>query len=442
MYKTQQELKDRPFTLLVIIAIFSLILVLNILTLYCGDDYVYRFVYQKPVPTDNSQIINTLLIPQSQINHYFNWNGRFVAHTIVQFFMQFNNKLIFDVFNSVAFIGLIVLMNLIVRTITGKKLNAFLLMVTFVYLWYFIPDFGQTVLWISGSGNYLWTSLIYLGFILFCLKEDKSNKLAIIVSLLLGFLAGATNENSGPTAILIASAILVYRLLKYKQLDYVVGAGIMSAISGFALMIQSPGSLHRAHVATDENFLLNNFLSINKMMLHQFWIIYLIMATLFIAGLLSKKIDRQSLMFIGMFTLAHLASIYSMALSPVVPKRTFFGGAVFLGIVLMILAFNVFENFDVDYLIMFGVGLGMIFLFSYHQVHSDISTTNQEVHNQYKIIRHSKAKNMDIARVPMISEPETSYNAYKGTAQIHKESYDWMNIWMAKHFGINRIEGY
>ncbi|MQS52647.1 DUF3329 domain-containing protein [Companilactobacillus mishanensis] len=415
---------------------------LNILTLYCGDDYVYRFVYQKPVPTDNSQIINTLLIPQSQINHYFNWNGRFVAHTIVQFFMQFNNKLIFDVFNSVAFIGLIVLMSLIVRTITGKKLNAFLLMVTFVYLWYFIPDFGQTVLWLSGSGNYLWTSLIYLGFILFCLKRDKSNKLSIVIAVILGFLAGATNENSGPTAILIATAILAFRLLKYKQLDYFVGAGIMSAVSGFMLMLRSPGSLHRAHVETNWDFLINNFISINKMMIQHFWLVYVLVTMLLIAGLLTKKMDRQSLVFIGIFTLGHLASIYSMALSPDFPKRTFFGGAVFLGIVLMILAFNVFDNVDMDYLILFGVGLGMIFLFSYHQVHSDLSTTHQEVHNQYQIIRQSKAKNKDVAKIPMISEPETSYNAYKGTAQIQKESYDWMNIWMAKHFGINQIEGY
>ncbi len=31
------------------------------------------------------------------------WNGRFVAHSLVQFFMQFD-KPIFDIFNSIAFI--------------------------------------------------------------------------------------------------------------------------------------------------------------------------------------------------------------------------------------------------------------------------------------------------------------------------------------------------
>lgn len=88
-------------------------LLLNLKTLYVADDYVYRFVYQSPTPTDviHPERINTFLIPHSMWNHYLLWNGRFVAHSIVQYFMQFNSKVPFDICSSLIYVLLILLMN-------------------------------------------------------------------------------------------------------------------------------------------------------------------------------------------------------------------------------------------------------------------------------------------------------------------------------------------
>ncbi|EOD8949837.1 DUF6056 family protein, partial [Enterobacter hormaechei] len=96
-------IKENILSLVVICTVFILIYSLNHMTLYVADDFVYRFVYQTN-PSPSAVPINGIIsILYSQIRHYEIWNGRFVAHSLVQFFMQFD-KSIFDIFNTIAFI--------------------------------------------------------------------------------------------------------------------------------------------------------------------------------------------------------------------------------------------------------------------------------------------------------------------------------------------------
>lgn len=83
--------RNRYFCFLGLSAIFALLIFhLNRLTLFTSDDYTYHFVYQGYLPTAHPKRINGLFsIVKSQINHWQLWNGRFVAHSIVQFFLQF-----------------------------------------------------------------------------------------------------------------------------------------------------------------------------------------------------------------------------------------------------------------------------------------------------------------------------------------------------------------
>ncbi len=99
--------RNRYFWFLGLSAIFALLIFhLNRLTLFTSDDYTYHFVYQGYLPTAHPKRINGLFsIVKSQINHWQLWNGRFVAHSIVQFFLQFK-KVYFDVFNTLAYLTL------------------------------------------------------------------------------------------------------------------------------------------------------------------------------------------------------------------------------------------------------------------------------------------------------------------------------------------------
>lgn len=93
------------------------------------------------------------------------WNGRFIAQGLVQLFMQFPKE-IFNIANTIAFIAVGLLINLLVRR-RIRDVNPIYLLLTYCAMFYFLPDFGRAVLWLSGSFNYLWIPLIYLGYFWF-----------------------------------------------------------------------------------------------------------------------------------------------------------------------------------------------------------------------------------------------------------------------------------
>lgn len=150
------------------------------------------------MPNDDSERIHGFFsIIKSQINHWKLWNGRFVAHFIVQFWLQFN-KIYFDIFNSLAYIIVLLLTLSISKVKEVERIQPVTCLLLFIFFWFNLPEIGKSVLWVSGSGNYLWTSIIYLSYFYVILQITGKNisKLSILGIILLGFLAGACNENS------------------------------------------------------------------------------------------------------------------------------------------------------------------------------------------------------------------------------------------------------
>lgn len=88
---------------------------LNQITGYAGDDFLYHFLYHGEWPTKHiSAIHNVFEWIQSVINQTQMWNGRFIAQGLVQLFMQFPKE-IFNIANTIAFIAVGLLINLLVR---------------------------------------------------------------------------------------------------------------------------------------------------------------------------------------------------------------------------------------------------------------------------------------------------------------------------------------
>lgn len=84
---------------------------LNQITGYAGDDFLYHFLYHGECI---SAIHNVFEWIQSVINQTQMWNGRFIAQGLVQLFMQFPKE-IFNIANTIAFIAVGLLINLLVR---------------------------------------------------------------------------------------------------------------------------------------------------------------------------------------------------------------------------------------------------------------------------------------------------------------------------------------
>ncbi|MCE2137575.1 transporter, partial [Streptococcus thermophilus] len=163
--------------LLVCLVVVTLIYLLNHFTLYTSDDFVYRFIYKEPFPSANEQPVRSLFdLITSQMNHWKVWNGRFTGHSIVQIFMQYNKE-VFNVFNSSVFLSLGILIDSLSFEIVSnkhRKHQVLYLAIIFLILWWFLPEIGKTVLWISGSGNYLWTAVLDLLWLKVVLRRNQS----------------------------------------------------------------------------------------------------------------------------------------------------------------------------------------------------------------------------------------------------------------------------
>ena len=435
--------RRNKWSLIILLTIFIFVLILNLKTLYIADDYVYHFFYQTSSPTEiaHQSRISTLLIPASMWNHYFLWNGRFVSHSIVQFFMQFDTKIPFDICNSLIFVVLIMMMDRFASKLSNKKAQAFVLPLIFAFTWFYLPFFGQSVLWVSGAGNYLWMSVIYLGFIMYNLKFREASLQTFVGAGIIGFLAGASNENSGPAAILIVLLFILKNFIKTHKISSVNLVSVLCGGIGFLLMLLSPGSQKRGTMNRTWSVIHKNFENIYNLTFDNWKWLYLMVIVLTIAGIVLKKLSIDSCWAIVFFMMGHFAAVYAMALSPEEPQRTFFGGVIFLGIALFIPVYALFSEVK---LVLPILSILAVFLFvrSYLPAYQDINQSYQVNKMQYQKILTAKKEGKNSAHVPILPVAKSTYNATYQTFTLDEPSDQLMNLWVAKYFDIEKVYGY
>lgn len=429
--------KEKYITLIILVVSYTLLFVLNQLTYFTSDDYAYHYIYKGHMPTTNPERIHGIkTIIESQINHYSLWNGRYLAHSIVQFFLQFD-KTIFNIFNSIAFLILVYFIYSIINSVSYIKKSNGLLIQIILLLWLILPSFGQTVLWVSGSGNYLWASLFYTGFLLFCIKNMDDSFFIIFCSVIIGFLSGVTNENSGPATILMVICIFILNIIIEKKVRIYQITGALSGIVGFISMMSSKGSLKRGHVDLSFEFLVTNFKDIFKISLTHFIFIYILILILILILSLSKQINFKDGIFLFILFIGHFSSIYSLIIISYKPLRVLFGSSIFLVIITAYLLNRLANIKWVQYTI--SLGLILLSAVTYNDAIKDISTTHTQVMEQVSILKNA-TPNQDVT-VYMITFPTTTYNAYNETANLTDNKNAWFNQWMATYFNVKSITG-
>ena len=164
----EKSLKSIFFILVVIF--FALILLLNLIYPLYADDWAYAFIYGSKTP---QKIKGLSDIIDSQYYHYFRHGGRTIVHIIAQLLLLTKGYWA-DIINSVAYIIFAYLIYKICNI--NRKINPSLFFFINILIWFFQPGFAQSVLWITGSANYLWGTLIITAFIyFFCLSFLKEN---------------------------------------------------------------------------------------------------------------------------------------------------------------------------------------------------------------------------------------------------------------------------
>ncbi|MCL2441297.1 MAG: DUF6056 family protein [Treponema sp.] len=435
------------------VGIILLFFLFNVYTPLIADDYSY------------SKGINSVTdIIESQYEHYFNWGGRSIAHFFAQLLLLIG-KPVFNAVNTLIYCAFIFL---VYFHITGslKNFKPLLYIIINITFWYITPAWGQNFLWLTGTCNYLWTTTIILLFLVpFRINYDNNDfKLNALLSglfLFVGILAGWSNENSGAAVLFLLLAYFIIKKINKSKFYLFEILGLIGFLIGFILLIAAPGNYVRLEVIHEINnksqpfiiLLLMRFIDATEMFF--MYGIFIIITIIFLAlDIYSQKKESYTFTFFGItcthlkqkklhlfsyfYTLAAVAGIYSMILSPSFPRRAFFIVTVFSVISL----FHIFSQRELKIpkktLIVFSVL--MLTLFSYSLVNPTrgILGVYLRWHERIEYIYSEKNNgNLDI-EVPLIPS-RNKYNALDRLSDISGNSEHWPNNDIAEYYGINSI---
>lgn len=412
---------------------------LNRITGYTGDDYLYHFVYYGEWPTKHLRAIHNLGDwIQSTINQAQLWNGRFVAQSLVQLFMQFP-KSVFNVANTLIFMVVGLMINLLVQR-RSTTLHPLTLLTTYCAMFYFLPDFGRAVLWLSGSFNYLWMAVIYLGYFWFLRwqyvpsKPSANFDLGII---LLAFLVGVTNENIAPVMIILT--YFYYVQSKDDHFRKYVYPCMFSITAGFVILIT-----HNNGEAAAEDGQRFQFAKISKQFIHFDGLLLLV--AVFLTIIIAKRHrqdDHQNLQAICALIGGSLLSIGALLLSPQVPPRTYFGSVLFLITACLIGLRTVLQGKNKAWMVMTCCAIVMSGVAGqrYVAVYPQLLSNYARFYTVQQAVQKAHQQHQKVIQVPGMN-PACSYSAYYQTAYLlpgSVQNLPWENTWMAKYYGLKAV---
>lgn len=428
--------------ILVLISAYVIMAVLNFLTPLIADDIEYMY---------KTSSFSSIL--HDEYTQYMTWTGRSVVHIIARLFLLMP-KTVFNLVNPLIY----VLLTLLIYKMTTKDNTTFYSFKYFlinVFLWLFVPAFGQTILWETGAANYLWGGIIVVSFLfLYHRYYEKEQELSFnpivnsILLLILGILAGWCNENTSGGMILIVLGYLYFYYQKKKPLRLWMFTGLLGAIFGLFMMVTAPGNAVRATYFARSQWslprkLYSGFFSITKTLYENSFALFVLMAVLIVLGIFFSK-HKEWLRLSYIYLFAGIATIDVLSLSPAGLDwgRSFFGGVLFI---IMAMAFEwpdkVLKSTQGAF---YGVISGVLitqFLFTFALGVNDIALSYREINQQYHYVREQKKQgNLNPVIANFTIYNQTGHTAYSGgLSHVKTDITKQVNRANAKYFGLESI---
>ncbi|MDQ0194125.1 DUF3329 domain-containing protein [Paenibacillus wynnii] len=441
--------------------LFAYMASINYLIPLFADDFNYSFMWDK-----SKRIENLMDVIRSQYMHYFEWGGRTVAHTLGQILLM-SDKWVIALSNSLMFVLLI---TLIFWHSQGKRPGAhsgvLMLMVIF-FCWTSLPSFGTTAVWLIGSVNYLWMSVIILLFLLpyrlqmLGKNSFRDHTISRAGMLLLGGLAGWTNENTAITALVLTFIMLTY-FYKVRRLYIWMLTGFGGAIIGCLFLLLAPGNRVRAEglqTSADASFFLTHIkmplLTTFHIMMYQLpmWILLAIIVSFVLHQLVSKRYAfaemKRDIGIELMYSLLMIClSVFNnliMFASPMFPLRAGFGSTVFLIIgVMSFLKLDRIGNYFSTQLKVISIPVSLILVISMGLVMTQYMKLWNEDHDRLQIVADNKRADVqNVVVEPYSIKASSPYQDYFGhvfVADIGKETGVWPNTIYAKYLELDSIK--
>lgn len=227
------------------------------------DDYAYAFIWDgahggnleamqfgSPEIESRQRVDSINDIIRSMESHYLTWGGRIFAHAIAQFFIWIG-KPAFDVANTIMFVFL--LLTIINLAYTWLKISRKALIWIFLSLNLFAACSLTSMIWLTGSCNYMWMSFFQLFFVTPYVKALRSREagnspLNVALMILLGLMAGWSNE-AGSLATVCLTIFLVGMCKAQGVFRSWMIAGLAALMTGCVFMMFAPGNFARLEFA-------------------------------------------------------------------------------------------------------------------------------------------------------------------------------------------------
>lgn len=435
---------------ILILFFFSLVFLLNLTYPLYADDWGYTFMTGSELTQKISGFDDILY---SQYNHYFEHGGRTVVHIIAETLLLIGGKTC-DFLNGLAYILFVWFIYRIANI--NKDINVSLFFMINIFIWFFQPAFSQTILWITGSANYLWGSLVIISFLFVYVKQfmnpiqESPSPFKLPLMFLFGILAGWTSENAAFGMIIILLLIIIYLKKKNNKIFYWMIGGLLGVLIGYIFMIVAPGNFVRYDQSLDQLplgrqssglfFYLTRLLPVigdfYKFAFPLLFIyIFCIITYFYFTSNINSKVVYLSLIFL----IGAIVSDLIMVASPEFPPRAWFGIITYMIVAIGILYANI--DADNDYIfkikLLICIFTGISFILSFQRGYKDLYKINKIFVEREQIIDQQKDKeHFDFVVTETIS-PQTGFPMID---EIPSDSTHWINMFYIRYHNIKSFK--
>ncbi len=232
--------------------LYPYIIPIIFLSFLCSLLFIHKFIF--PNGDDWCEIIGQPTsffgMIQYALIKYNIWTGRFIVSMTMYVFL--NNISVWRLLNPVVvlfLITIIVIFSSKEKLISIKNIAPILLITSMLFL--IDPQISKEALfWITGSINYLWSTVCALIFLTIWFRTQESKTINIFskISLIVfGVISGNSHEQTGAIVIIFIIGSLFWKFLvekkKTSQFHIIV---ILLVISAYLILLFAPGNIARA----------------------------------------------------------------------------------------------------------------------------------------------------------------------------------------------------
>lgn len=408
-------------------------LVFNILTPMICDDYRYAFSF-----ATGERLGSAGEILPSLAAHGHVLNGRYAPHFFVQLFTLLPG-ICFDVVNTAVFLVLVAGLYRLARG--AESWDVLLLLGIFGALFLLPPVFGQNMLWMAGSCNYLWPAAVLVWLLKpfadrVCNRDVRIGWPGAALMAAGGFLFGNSSENLSAAGLMLMGLCILWQLIRHRKTGLWMWLTAAAMLAGWLLLMLAP--VEKPTVAAEAGFLGMLLERFSELM--QLWLTHLGWLTMAFALLVCigwEKLPSEKLVFAAMAAVSALCCHLAMIVSNYIPERVLLGP-----MVLMLCACGVLLPGLQQYADALRRGLCLCLCL--------LAVLNAAMALPKTYNRHQQAKARDQQMMEAAAAGEgdvstfgiwghTRYDAYTGLLEMSSDPENFANVAYAAYYGVDSV---